>query len=927
MPLLLDDLNRAPAADKKTDAKFFSSKLTGSGKKVGLLNQTLNPVAPEHATVPAKVELKTTTTQHDISTVSIPLAGMTRRSLESLEGVTLPTPEVDDRFNVETDSDTWDVVFDMTPQALVLREDNSKKPVSREVAIQYRTQLCILRSGHVEPERVAVMGESTNLVALDAAMIIDWDDSPVDHAGNAITLALGRMGIAATNIDELDAWMATYPIHDRIAGHAQLWDSAAIAEEVCAFIADVAAQGDPGRDQLNALAVQLRYLENYNVPLEAYAKIHAALTSAFEPTISATLARQNLNLLTNQSLADLDTLRPQLATPPVVTPAPVMADYLSDQQLDGITTHEPLVMIQAGAGTGKTSTIIERIEYLVKCGVNPDDITVISFTNAAADNVKDRNPDVGSMTIASMINDIYQMNHPGHDISSTDTIINSLDIFFPTDQVAAAFRARLLDVDKNRVGAHTALNTFVKSHYERVIEFLDTIRQTSLELEIIICYQKIDEMIEPAHIQCRHLIIDEVQDNSVFEFIYVLKYVSKHRQSLYIVGDASQTLFEFRSANPRALNTLEGSGVFETFKLTTNYRSNQEILDFANVVLGDLETNQFAGIQLQANSLDAPTPQSFEEKVTLDYRQVDKMAGFMTDDFGPIFAHTIVPEYVNACLERGEQVAFLAFSRREVSLMQTALEAMYPSKKVASLVSEKVFATDIFSKYISFFWNDVLQVPPNNATYVVRRGIQDNMEKLTKNAKNPKVERAILELASKWWTENAAVINGWITLVHQGSMSPSEFYSRLRDNILSFEIAQNAVKKSLTDARNRARKEKNLEAKADLIVSTIHGVKGLEFDNAVILHKESKDMAQDERRLYYVAFTRAKKSEYIFSYGTTDKPVIVSSHEAIGNLLQQQQDEAAEKEKRARAQALGIDPDLLEDTDDARSGEPVGQSA
>src|SRR5699024_8091919 len=116
-------------------------------------------------------------------------------------------------------------------------------------------------------------------------------------------------------------------------------------------------------------------------------------------------------------------------------------------------------------------------------------------------------------------------------------------------------------------------------------------------------------------------------------------------------------------------------------------------------------------------------------------------------------------------------------------------------KKVASLVSEKVFATDIFSKYIKFFWNDVLQVPPNNATLVVTRGIRDNMEKLTKNASNQKVERAVLELASRWWTENTTTINGWLTLVHQGAMPAEEFYSRLRDNLLSFEIAQNAVKK------------------------------------------------------------------------------------------------------------------------------------
>ena len=50
------------------------------------------------------------------------------------------------------------------------------------------------------------------------------------------------------------------------------------------------------------------------------------------------------------------------------------------------------------AGTGKSTVILERIKYLEACGVPADDITVLSFTNAAADNIKEKNPAIGSMT-------------------------------------------------------------------------------------------------------------------------------------------------------------------------------------------------------------------------------------------------------------------------------------------------------------------------------------------------------------------------------------------------------------------------------------------------------------------------------------------------------------------------------------------------
>ena len=169
------------------------------------------------------------------------------------------------------------------------------------------------------------------------------------------------------------------------------------------------------------------------------------------------------------------------------------------------------------------------------------------------------------------------------------------------------------------------MNNFIEENYDDVIAILDTIHQTSLELEIIICYQKIDTLIEPSSVTSKFLIMDEVQDNSIFEFVYTLKYIDKHKESLFIVGDCSQTLYEFRASNPRALNILEGSGTFTTYQLHVNYRSNQEILDFANIILRNIEANQYANIQLQANSLAQVTEQSFLDKVHFNYHQLNKI--------------------------------------------------------------------------------------------------------------------------------------------------------------------------------------------------------------------------------------------------------------------------------------------------------------
>ncbi|WP_026927425.1 UvrD-helicase domain-containing protein [Granulicoccus phenolivorans] len=925
MPLILDELDTDAATGPATsmNPKFFSSKLTGVGKKTGLLNETLRPVntVTKYA-VAADLEVKQSTTQHDVTTTTVPLGPVTARTLRSGGRFTVPVPHPDDRFTVAVAPggvQDRELSFDMTPQALVLWEDKAGDRTVRDVVVQYRMEVHVLRRGRPEPERAAVvLPPGRTRGPQDAEAFVCWETGPVEHARTFLEVVLTHTGVRAANLDDLADWLENYSVYERIARLAEIWSTEAIAAEIGHVIA--ALPPDPTEDQQQLLAAQLRYLENYGVSLEAYRTIHRQLAAAFPDATTARLAKQNLNLLMNHTLNELAQATGQLVTPPSPPVPPVLPGHLSQQQLRAITTAAPLALIQAGAGSGKSHTILHRITYLEACGVPSGDITVLSFTNAAADNITAKNPDVGSMTIARMIIEIYALNHPTHQVSAVETLVNSLDIFFPSSAFAATFRACLLAVENKKVGAFTELNSFVEAHFDEVVTVLDRIRQTTLELQIILCYQRIDTMAEPPRVRSRYLIIDEVQDTSVFEFIYLIKYVTKHRQSLFLVGDASQTLYEFRSANPRALNTLERSEVFATYRLTTNYRSNQEILDFANAVLGGLETNRFANIQLQANALAVPTEQSFREKVTLDYRGLARVKGFLSTDLPLILRNTILPTYVRPRLERGEQVAFLAFSRREVTTIQRILEETYPDKKVVSLVSERAYATDVFSTYVRLFWNDVRQVRPGDAAFVVSQGIQHNLAKLTRHGQDPKTEKAVLLTLAEWWTQNQATVTGWVTLCRQHALSDDAFFDRLRQNLLDFEIAKNQQKLNVTQHRNQERKKRNLESRPDLVVSTIHGAKGLEFDHVVVLYNTGT-AAQADLRMYYVAFTRAMHSEYVLAYGTTRKPAIESDYAAIVARL-------AARDRATALRAQGIDPDLLTGSaDDAAAGDPALEPA
>lgn len=959
MPLLIDDIEAAVTqADTQAIAVavnplFFDKRFTGNGRhKRGMLQPGFGTLASTNSSSQRlraldDIELKNSTSQNGVTTTSIPFAPVLRRVFDVQNAtISIPMPPIDERFIVDAGIPDVDVYFFLTPQGARLFEDaygtvdaqTGRAKAVKNPLFQFRMELIFVGTGLAsnEPARVGVVPggdvydhhlRSAHRAAMTSAITMN-SISPAEDAADWIAKRLSALGGTFGNAFALPDWFNDeYSLYDQLQKLAETWSSEVIAEHVVALIDDLLPVVHPdalkasttgmtstqdlmsSNDALSKLKLQLMYLENYNVSLEAYRIIHRKIEAVFTDEIAGALSKQNLNLLMSHTLAHLESQKANLQVAPQPTPAPNLPSFLSTQQRAAITTDEPLALVVAGAGTGKTSVISQRIAYLNQCGVRIEDITVLSFTNAAADTVRDRNPGIGSMTIAKMINDIYRENYPDHELSSMETLINSLQIFFKNDDFAVKFASLMEKASKNDTGAFTKLNTFIENNFSRVIDALNAVKQTTLELEIIIAYQQIDTMREPAHVQCRYLIVDEVQDTSIFEFVYLLKYVVKHQLALFMVGDASQTLYEFRNANPRALNTLEGSGVFAVFKLSTNFRSTQEILDFANVVLGNLKTNQLSQIQLQANSLAVPSATSFQNSVTVDHRFVAKKADFIPNQMPDIIKST-VSRFVDEALAKGEQVCFLAYSRRATGAMLQALTEHYPNIHVATLVSERPMVGDIFSKFIKNYWNDVMQVPPKNAAFTAVQSIRDNLPSLLprNQAADPKVRSGIDKMISSWWQQSSSAVSAWVNEEHYKLISRAQFFERLRDNMLGFEIRNNAVRQSMTTQNNRERKEKNAASGNQLVVSTIHGAKGMEFDNVVILHDARPEMEEAAKREYYVAFTRARKREYVLSFGTDKDPAIVSEYNAIIEHLTRQ-------DARAAAVAAGIDPDSLEDAE------------
>lgn len=968
MPILLDNIDEAAKFSTAVEAtkartikavtpKYFSSHLTGRGKKQGLLNSSVipgrYPMGLDRNTMgTTDLRYKMSQTSNAVTSRIIPTGTIVKRAYEQGYGrMTVPVPDDMDQFAVRLtdDTDTFDVWASCSVQGLAMREDNSGKTKVKDLQISYRTMIYVAPPkqdediddlndqmlarlindlGTINPddpdfievadddialfddeandtliltedesyrERATLLSttistfpsKSSKMSAANQAWAIaDWSYAPAEDAKNLPWDEIFRAtGISHSRkrdfLDTLATFYAEYSVYDNIADSAQRWSSDDIADDIHDVIdALVSKKHSYDDEQLAQMVYQLRYMEQYNVPLSAYRKIYESINMLCDPQTASLLVKQNINLLMNDTLNDLSGKRDQLERAPETIKTIPVQRQLSPQQLAAVCSTEPLILTQAGAGAGKSTVILARIQQLGLCGVNPADITVLSFTNAAADNIIRKNPDVRSMTIARMIHDLYMGYFPTHELSSVETIANSLGIYMPKDPFAFQFANKLRNLEgRNSEGAHTALNNFIESHLEQTVDALNLIKQTSLELEIILAYQMIDKMPLPAGLNIRHLIIDEVQDNSVFEFIYLLRLVNKLGCSLFIVGDCSQTLYEFRSANPKALNALESSGVFTPYKLETNYRSNQEVLDMANVhLLSEIEANQFAQIRLRANSLTPVTANSFQEKVRVVHEHYTADRKFLTDL--PMLLSKHVNSYIQECLNRGEQVAFLAFTRREAFAIQKRLEELFPGRSVISIISDRRRASTFFSSFIEHHWSDIEAVDPANASFVFTKELVSRGP-----GANPNAQAALAKMASEWWTASALTIQGWVYEYQAGIITKEVFFDRLKKCILDHEIRHNSIRDALMHRNNEERKIRNLETKADLIVSTVHGVKGLEFDNVVVVYKDQSDMTEEKKRLYYVAFTRAKNSLFVLSHGTTLSARIVSDYNLIVDSL------------------------------------------
>ncbi len=294
-------------------------------------------------------------------------------------------------------------------------------------------------------------------------------------------------------------------------------------------------------------------------------------------------------------------------------------DTLNDRQKEAVLATEGPVLILAGAGSGKTRVLTQRIAYLIeKKNVNPWNILAITFTNKAAGEMRERVDDIvgfGSESIwvstfhstcvrilRRYIDRIgYDNNFTIYDTDDSKNVMKEICKRLNVDTKIHKERALLSAISSakdelispaeyalNAAGDFTQRKTAdVYREYQAVLKKNNALDFDDLIVKTVELFRDCPDVLDYYQERFRYICVDEYQDTNTAQFELVRLLADKYR-NLCVVGDDDQSIYKFRGANIR--NILDFESHFpeaRVVKLEQNYRSTQTILDAANAVIGN----------------------------------------------------------------------------------------------------------------------------------------------------------------------------------------------------------------------------------------------------------------------------------------------------------------------------------------------------
>ena len=593
-------------------------------------------------------------------------------------------------------------------------------------------------------------------------------------------------------------------------------------------------------------------------------------------------------------------------------------NVLNDEQLKAVNIIDGPLVVYAGAGTGKTRTLTYRVANMVDKGIDPTSILAITFTKKATNEMKERlyelvGPKASLITICTihaLCAKILRSDITHLDYKRSFGIVDEEDqlkvISDCLDEMGIDRKAYTAKYAKKVITRYKCLNIKPRMYveqsiidkYEETMKDLNLLDFEDLLLKTEELFMLFPEVLKKYQDLFHYILVDEFQDTDTVQYHIISMMASIHR-NLFLVGDDDQSIYSFRGTNYENIKRFKVEfPEYKSVVLSKNYRSTQKILDGCNRLIDhnkDREKKSLASDK-DGFSDDVNVYQAIDDRDEIDY-VVNHIKAQLRSG---IEAKDIAVLYRNSSISRGFELAFVQAGLPYHVFGGVSFLKRREVKDMLAYFRLLIFPDDAYS------FKRVINVPTRSIGLKTIEKIMDY-----RKANHTTILEATHALKDELRGKYKTIVEFYDHIEKTANLISS---TRL-DKIFDIIFEEFEFKKSYEDEENEEEREENvlelksifanleddgqlIDRKEKLIsafdeailsddkvqskrekidgitLSTIHSVKGLEFDIVYLVafeegifpnryRVESDIDLEEERRVAYVGCTRAKNKLFL----------------------------------------------------------------
>lgn len=593
----------------------------------------------------------------------------------------------------------------------------------------------------------------------------------------------------------------------------------------------------------------------------------------------------------------------------------IMLDNLNEKQQEAVKETEGAVLVLAGAGSGKTKVLTTRVAYLInEKGVNPRNILAITFTNKAATEMKERISKMVENSNKIQISTYHSLgllfireNCEKLNYQSNFTILDSEDALTLIKKIMKekgiddkafnprAIRNAISSAKNELIDAKSyekyALTEFEKKvyevylNYEKRLKLGNSLDFDDLLMLPIILFKNNPDILSKYQDRFEYILIDEYQDTNYAQYM-LSKLLSAKYKNIFVVGDIDQSIYAFRGANYKnILNFEKDYPNNKTILLEENYRSTKCILNVANDIIKNNKQRKEKNLWTQNNDGEKITYHKAEnEKDEANYvkNEIQKLIdnGVEKSNIAVLYrtnaqSRIIEEELLHHNIPYKVVGSFYFYNRKEIKDLISYLKLIYNPHDDISLL--RIINTPKRGIGLKTIENLTLKaISENKSIYeAIDSGKELQFKNIIEKIKQKQEELSLTELIDyilnetglKQELENEKTIEAEIRLENLNEFKTVARNFEDKYGIISLDEFLDSIS-LVSDI------EEHKDNKDVITLMTIHSAKGLEFDYVFLMgmeetlfpHRNSlldSEQIEEERRLCYVAVTRAKKKLYL----------------------------------------------------------------